>query len=80
MHFSAACSAQRAGAQFSDTRGASQAARIIANLIIAGGGVLLRAAAQAYRQALISELPAARPPLPLLRRPDFADCPLDICC
>ncbi|KAK9827742.1 hypothetical protein WJX81_008237 [Elliptochloris bilobata] len=30
------------------------AARIIANLIVAGAGVLLRAGAQAYRQALIN--------------------------
>ena len=34
----------------------SQAGRLIANLIIAGGGILVRAAAQAYRQALVSEL------------------------
>lgn len=32
----------------------SQAARILANLIVAGAGVLLRAGAQAYRQALAS--------------------------
>lgn len=32
-----------------------QAARIIANLLVAGGGVLFRAAAQAYRQAVVSE-------------------------
>ena len=32
----------------------SQAARILANLIVAGAGVLLRAGAQAYRQALVS--------------------------
>jgi hypothetical protein len=31
------------------------ASRIIANLIVAGGGVLLKAASQAYRQALSSE-------------------------
>jgi len=32
----------------------TQAARILANLIVAGAGVLLRAGAQAYRQALVS--------------------------
>ncbi len=32
----------------------AQAARILANLIVAGAGVLLRAGAQAYRQALVS--------------------------
>ena len=35
--------------------GSVQAGRIIANLIVAGGGVLIRAAAQAYRQALVSK-------------------------
>lgn len=30
------------------------AARILANLLVAGGGVLIRAAAQAYRQAVIN--------------------------
>lgn len=30
------------------------AARIIANLLVAGGGVLFRAAAQAYRQAVVN--------------------------
>jgi hypothetical protein len=33
-----------------------QAAKILANLIIAGGTVLFRAASQAYRQAIISKL------------------------
>lgn len=32
-----------------------QAGRLIANLIVAGGGILIRAAAQAYRQALVSK-------------------------
>ena len=32
-----------------------QAARILANLLVAGGGVLFRAAAQAYRQAVVSK-------------------------
>jgi hypothetical protein len=32
-----------------------QAGRLLANLIVAGGGILLRAAAQAYRQAIVSE-------------------------
>jgi hypothetical protein len=32
-----------------------QAGRLLANLIVAGGGILIRAAAQAYRQAIISE-------------------------
>lgn len=32
-----------------------QAAKIIANLLVAGGTVLFRAASQAYRQAIISE-------------------------
>lgn len=36
---------------------ALQAGRLLANLIVAGGGVLLRAAAQAYRQAIVSKLP-----------------------
>lgn len=36
-----------------------QAARIIANLLVAGGGVLFRAAAQAYRQAVVSECPCS---------------------
>lgn len=31
-----------------------QAGRILANLIVMGSGVLLRAASQAYRQAIIS--------------------------
>ncbi|CAL5228248.1 g11347 [Coccomyxa viridis] len=30
------------------------AGRLIANLIVAGGGILIRAAAQAYRQALVN--------------------------
>lgn len=30
------------------------AARILANLLVAGGGVLIRAASQAYRQALVN--------------------------
>lgn len=30
------------------------AARIIANLVVAGGGVLIRAASQAYRQAIVN--------------------------
>ena len=34
---------------------AMQAGRLIANLIVAGGGILIRAAAQAYRQALVSK-------------------------
>lgn len=32
-----------------------QAARVIANLIVAGAGVLIRAGVQAYRQAIVSE-------------------------
>jgi hypothetical protein len=32
-----------------------QAGKIIANLVILGSGVLLRAASQAYRQALVSK-------------------------
>jgi hypothetical protein len=32
-----------------------QAAKILANLLIAGGTVLFRAASQAYRQAIISK-------------------------
>lgn len=33
----------------------AQAAKILANLLVAGGTVLFRAATQAYRQAIISE-------------------------
>lgn len=33
---------------------ASQASRILANLLIAGGAMVFRAATQAYRQALVS--------------------------
>ena len=52
--------------QLSHSSPVPQAARIIANLIIAGGGVLIRAAAQAYRQALISaSLPCLDTPPPL---------------
>lgn len=38
---------------------APQAAKILANLLVAGGTVLFRAATTAYRQAIISELGAA---------------------
>jgi hypothetical protein len=34
-----------------------QAAKILANLIVMGGGILARAVVQAYRQALTSKLP-----------------------
>lgn len=34
-----------------------QAARVIANLVVAAGGVLIRAGVQAYRQAIVSEFP-----------------------
>lgn len=34
-----------------------QAGRLLANLIVAGGSVLLKAATQAYQKALISECP-----------------------
>ncbi len=30
---------------------------MLANLIVAGGGILIRAAAQAYKQAIVSEFP-----------------------
>ena len=33
----------------------TQAARVIANLVVAAGGVLIRAGVQAYRQAIVSE-------------------------
>ena len=33
-----------------------QASRILANLIVAGGSVIVRAAAQAWRQAVVSKL------------------------
>lgn len=33
-----------------------QAAKILANLIVMGGGILARAVVQAYRQALASKL------------------------
>lgn len=42
-----------------------QAAKIIANLLVAGGTVLFRAASQAYRQAIISAWPLL--PLPPLQ-------------
>jgi hypothetical protein len=32
-----------------------QAARVIANLLVAGAGILIRAGTQAYRQAIISK-------------------------
>lgn len=38
------------------SRHAPQAARVLAQLLIAGGTVVFRAASQAYRQAIISEL------------------------
>ena len=40
----------------------AQASRLLANLIVAGGGVLFRAASQAYRQAIVSELAALYAP------------------
>ena len=36
----------------------TQAAKLLANLLVAGGTVLFRAATQAYKQAIISESPA----------------------
>lgn len=33
----------------------SQAARVLANLLVAGAGVLIRAGVHAYRQAIVSE-------------------------
>lgn len=35
----------------------TQAGRLLANLIVAGGGILIRAAAQAYKQAIVSKFP-----------------------
>jgi hypothetical protein len=34
---------------------ALQASKIIANLLVLGGGILVRAVSQAYRQAIVSE-------------------------
>ncbi len=45
-----------------------QAARIIANLLVAGGGVLFRAAAQAYRQAIVSACPQHHTLIPVASR------------
>lgn len=37
-----------------------QAARVIAQLLVAGGTILFRAGAQAYKQAIVSAFPLAR--------------------
>jgi hypothetical protein len=44
-----------------------QAGKLIANLIVLGSGVLLRAVSQAYRQAIVSEClsPSLSPFVPL---------------
>jgi hypothetical protein len=39
-----------------------QAARVIANLLVAGAGILIRAGTQAYRQAIISKSLFRSPP------------------
>lgn len=49
----------------------TQAARVIANLVVAAGGVLIRAGVQAYRQAIVSESSLFFSPLTFFSTLDF---------